>query len=106
MRMCPVRAQVIGVCTTLEPHARHPGPPLPRFLVNAYHVQMRDAVPAAVVSGLRLKDENCFGVDVAQLISDDECEAVGARFFLLDGITEVIEQRRQQGVDLPFFRRR
>jgi len=39
------------------------------FFHNSHHVQMRDAVSAAVVSGIRLGQENCFGIDPAQLLS-------------------------------------
>lgn len=40
-----------------------------RFIKLAHHVQMRDAISAAVAAGLRLRHEACFGIDPAQLLA-------------------------------------
>jgi hypothetical protein len=45
------------------------------FFANAFHVQMRDAISAAVVSGMRHAPENCFGIDPAQLLALDAYES-------------------------------
>lgn len=47
----------------------HYGPAFENLFENAFHVQMRDAVSAAVVAGIRRRQENCFGIDPAQLLS-------------------------------------
>lgn len=45
------------------------GPAFASFFGDAFHVQMRDAISAAVVSGIRRRPENCFGIDPAQLLA-------------------------------------
>ena len=45
------------------------GPAFRAFFDGVFHVQMRDAISAAVVSGLRRRGENNFGIDPAQLLS-------------------------------------
>jgi len=47
----------------------HYGPAFEALFENAFHVQMRDAVSAAVVAGIRRRLENSFGIDPAQLLS-------------------------------------
>lgn len=47
----------------------HYGPAFNAFFDDVFHVQMRDAMSAAVVAGLRRREENCFGIDPAQLLS-------------------------------------
>jgi hypothetical protein len=40
-----------------------------RFFSLAHHIQMRDAISAGIVTGLRSRTEGCFGVDPAQLLA-------------------------------------
>lgn len=51
------------------------GPAFTRFFSLIHHVQMRDAISAAVVTGLRSRSEVCFGIDPAQLLALQPFEA-------------------------------
>ena len=75
------------------------GAALRRFISNAHHIQMRDAISAAVVSGLRLSNMNCFGLDPAQLLS--------MQAYLEDilGLTEIRSRSNFQPRALLFFAR-
>jgi hypothetical protein len=45
------------------------GPAFTRFFSLAHHVQMREGISAAIVTGLRPRSEGCFGIDPAQLLA-------------------------------------
>jgi hypothetical protein len=74
------------------------GPSFRRFFQQAYSVQMRDAISAAVVSPLR-QGEQTFGIDAAQLLASDECasDVLGTLFDI---------QRRSERALLFFARGR
>lgn len=55
--------------STADFHDPEYGPAFRRFFNGLHHVQMRDALSAAVVVGLRRRPENCFGIDPAQLLA-------------------------------------
>lgn len=51
------------------------GPPLSRFLINASHIQMRDAVSSAIVANYRSHKIQPCGIDPVQLLALPEVEA-------------------------------
>jgi len=49
------------------------GPALLHFIQSAHHIQMRDAISAARVAGMRHSQRSVFGLDAAQLLALPEC---------------------------------
>jgi hypothetical protein len=55
--------------STEELFSEHYGRRLKNFLKSCSHVQMRDAISAAIAASCRDSNENCMGVDPAQLLA-------------------------------------